>query len=228
MSGGARTVRSHWKPMNPRPKKLRLLRWLPMRLVLTTAPAADRALYLSFDDGPHPDYTPRLLDLLAAHDARASFFLLGEEAERHPRIVERMVAEGHLLGNHSWNHPNFTRIDWREQLAQIEATDRVLERHDGRSDHLFRPPSGHFTASLVLRFALRKRGIAYWSYDSLDYQRRPAEALVGMLRADPPRAGDVVLMHDDSEATHQALHRMLPEWRAAGFALRVLPQRAAA
>jgi len=133
-----------------------------------------------------------------------------------------------LLGNHSWNHPNFTRIDWREQLAQIEATDRVLERHDGRSDHLFRPPSGHFTASLVLRFALRKRGIAYWSYDSLDYQRRPAEALVGMLRADPPRAGDVVLMHDDSEATHQALHRMLPEWRAAGFALRVLPQRAAA
>jgi peptidoglycan-N-acetylglucosamine deacetylase len=214
--------------MNPRPKKLRLLRWLPMRLVLTTAPSADRALYLSFDDGPHPDYTPRLLDLLAAHDARASFFLLGEEVERHPDIVERIVAEGHLLGNHSWNHPNFTRIDWREQLAQIEATDRVLERFDGRSEHVFRPPSGHFTPSLVARFALRKRGIAYWSYDSLDYQHRPTEALVGTLRADPPRAGDVVLMHDDNHATLQALERLLPEWRAAGFALRALPQRAAA
>ena len=127
--------------------------------MLTTAPAADRALYLTFDDGPDPDYTPRLLDLLAANDAHASFFLLGEEAERHPRIVERMVAGGHLLGNHSWNHPNFTRIDWREQLGQIEATDRMLERFDGRREHLFRPPSGHFTPSMVARFALRGRGV---------------------------------------------------------------------
>lgn len=192
--------------------------------MLTTAPAADRALYLTFDDGPDPDYTPRLLDLLAANDAHASFFLLGEEAERHPRIVERMVAGGHLLGNHSWNHPNFTRIDWREQLGQIEATDRMLERFDGRREHLFRPPSGHFTPSMVARFALRGRAIAYWSYDSLDYQRKPADALVEGLRAEPPRVGDIVLMHDDSEATLQALERMLPEWRAAGFALRALPQ----
>lgn len=214
--------------MNPRPKKLRLLRWLPMRLVLTRAPAVDRALYLSFDDGPDPGYTPRLLELLARHGAQASFFLLGEEVERHPGIVERMAADGHLLGNHSWNHPNFTRIDWREQLAQIEATDRVLERFDGHRDHLFRPPSGHFTPSLVLRFARRGRGIAYWSYDSLDYQHRPAEALVQTLRANPPRAGDVVLMHDDNEATLQALERMLPEWHAAGFELRALPQQAPA
>src|SRR5690606_693685 len=118
---------------------------------------------------------------------------------------ERMAAGGHLLGNHSWNHPNFTRIDWREQLAQIEATDRLLERFDGRRDHLFRPPSGHFTPALVLRFARRGRAIAYWSYDSLDYQHRPASALVETLRADPPRAGDVVLMHDDNEATLEAL-----------------------
>lgn len=211
--------------MNPRPKKLRLLRWLPMRLVLTTAPAADRALYLTFDDGPDPQYTPPLLDLLAANEARASFFLLGEEVERHPGIVERMVADGHLLGNHSWNHPNFTRIDWREQIAQIDAADRVLERFDGHEVHLFRPPSGHFTPWMVARFARRGRGIAYWSYDSLDYQHRPADALVGTLRAHPPQAGDVILMHDDNDATLHALERMLPEWRAAGFALRALPQQ---
>ncbi len=211
--------------MNPRPKKLHLLRWLPMRLVLTTAPATDGALYLTFDDGPDPEHTSRLLDLLAAHDARATFFMLGEEVERHPRIVERMVADGHVLGNHSWNHPNFTRIQWQEQREQIDATDRMLERFDGRREHLFRPPSGHFTPGLVLRLARRGRNIAYWSYDSLDYQQRSSEALVHTLRADPPRAGDVVLMHDDNAATHAALERMLPEWRAAGFALRGLPQR---
>ncbi len=193
--------------------------------MLTTAPATDRALYLTFDDGPDPEHTPRLLDLLAANDARASFFLLGEEVERHPRIVERMVADGHVLGNHSWNHPDFTRIDWREQIGQIDATDRALERFDGRREHLFRPPSGHFTPWLVLRLAHRGRSIAYWSYDSLDYQHRPVDALVATLRTQPPRAGDVLLMHDDSTATHAALERMLPEWRAAGFALRGLPQR---
>lgn len=214
--------------MNPRPKKLRLLRWLPMKLVLTTAAAADRALYLTFDDGPDPEYTPRLLDLLAANDACASFFLLGEEVERHAGLVERMVADGHLLGNHSWNHPNFTRIDWREQISQIEATDRVLERFDGCRHHLFRPPSGHFTLGMVVRFARRGRSIAYWSYDSLDYLHRPAEALVATLRADPPRPGDVILMHDDNDATLQALERLLPEWRAAGFTLRALPQQARA
>ena len=86
--------------MNPRPRKLKLLRWLPRSLVLTTGPAAGKALYLTFDDGPNPGHTEAVLDLLAQHDARATFFVLGEQAERHPdSCADR--AEGHALGNHS-------------------------------------------------------------------------------------------------------------------------------
>jgi peptidoglycan/xylan/chitin deacetylase (PgdA/CDA1 family) len=214
--------------MNPRPKKLRLLRWLPRRLVLTSAPADDRVLYLTFDDGPHPEFTPRVLDLLAAHDAHASFFLLGQAAEHEPRIVERIVSEGHLIGNHSYSHPRFTKLPWSEQRAQIERTDQVLEAFDQRTQHRFRPPSGHFTMALLANFALRRRNIAYWSYDSMDYQRKPAKSLVNLMREVPPRAGDVVLMHDDNAATVGMLEQMLPEWRAQGFTIRRLPEETSA
>lgn len=209
--------------MNPRPKKLQLLRWLPRSLVLSSGPAADNALYLTFDDGPHPEYTPRVLDLLAANNAHASFFLLGEAVENHPRIVERIVAEGHLLGNHSYNHPRFAKLSWPEQIAQIERTDGLLAAFDNRKEHRFRPPSGRFTTAMLTSFAMRRRNITYWSYDSMDYQRQPAATVVEMLRSDPPGSGDVVLMHDDSEATVRVLTELLPEWRAQGRMMRSLP-----
>lgn len=209
--------------MNPRPRKLTLLRWLPRRLMLTHGPAAGNALYLTFDDGPHAGHTDRVLDLLRAHSARASFFLLGQQVEREPELVRRIVAEGHLLGNHSYDHPSFPRLALSDQLAQIERADRLLAAFDGRREHRFRPPSGRFPLSLLLHFARARRNIAYWSYDSLDYQRQPVERMVAVLRAHPPRGGDVILMHDDSALTTDALAILLPEWRAAGFDLRALP-----
>lgn len=209
--------------MNPRPKKLQVLRWLPSELLLTTGSSLQGALYLTFDDGPQPGHTPRILDVLAENDARASFFLLGQQVEHHPDIVERIVAGGHLLGNHSYNHPSFTRIPWAEQLAQIERTDRLLMAFDGKHEHCFRPPSGRIPVSLLVQFALRRRNIVYWSYDSLDYQRKTVEQMIDAIRSDPPRAGDIVLMHDDSETTTRALEVLLPEWRAAGFIMQALP-----
>jgi peptidoglycan-N-acetylglucosamine deacetylase len=209
--------------MNPRPKKLQVLRWLPDSLMLTTGPAVGQSLYLTFDDGPHPQHTQSVLDVLAANAARASFFVLGEQVEKHPQIVERIVAAGHRLGNHSYDHPDFTRIPGAEQQRQIEHTDDLLAAFDGQPLHRFRPPSGRFPLSLLARRFMRRRNITYWSYDSLDYRRAPVERMVDVLRRHPPRTGDIVLMHDDNETTSRALAILLPEWRAAGFELRALP-----
>lgn len=210
--------------MNPRPNKLKLLRWLPDSWMLTTGVAAGRNLHLTFDDGPNEQHTPRLLDLLASHAAKATFFLLGEQIEKHPEIVDRLVSEGHQLGNHSYDHPRFTRIPRADQLDQIERTEKLLTRHDGKTRHRFRPPSGRFPLSLLAQYAFRPDSMAYWSYDSLDYQHRPAAELVEIMRNSPPRAGDIVLMHDDSDATIDALAVLLPEWRASGFELSILPE----
>ena len=141
-----------------------------------------RALYLTFDDGPDPEHTPRILDVLAKNNARASFFLLGEEVERFPAIVQRIVEEGHLLGNHSYNHPHFMRLKWADQLDQIERTDRLLKVFDGRETHRFRPPAGRFSLMTLVHFAARRRSIAFWSYDSLDYQRKSVDHMIDTLR----------------------------------------------
>lgn len=214
--------------MNPRPNKLQLFKWLPNSWMMTTGPVSGNALYLTFDDGPNVGYTERVLDVLAAHSAKATFFLLGEQVEAHPAVVRRIVDEGHQLGNHSYNHPRFTRIPHSQQLSQIERTERLLAAIDGKREHRFRPPSGRFPLSLLLHFAMNRSSMAYWSYDSLDYTGMPAEKLIDVLRGSPPRAGDIVLLHDDNDATVELLNVMLPEWRKAGFELRALPELASA
>ena len=213
--------------MKLRPSRNQVLGLLPRRLVTVRGPRDPGALYLSFDDGPHPEHTPRLLDLLARHGARASFFLVGQRAEQHPALVERIVAEGHALGNHSYSHPLFHRLGLEAQLDEVERTDRVLARFDGAGRHRFRPPRGVVSLPLLLAFARRGRNLAYWTYDSLDYQPRPPAELAGRLQHRPPADGDIVLMHDDSGRARDVLVRLLPAWRAAGRQLRALPGVAA-
>ena len=119
--------------MNPRPRRLRVLRFLPNGWLMTSGPTdAARNLYLTFDDGPHPDHTPALLALLAEHGAKASFFLVGREVERHDALARRIASEGHTLGNHSYSHPRFEALTLDEQLEEIERTQRLLTGIDGR------------------------------------------------------------------------------------------------
>jgi peptidoglycan/xylan/chitin deacetylase (PgdA/CDA1 family) len=204
-----------------KPRKLELLGLLPETLVMTrTRDACLR--YLSFDDGPEPGHTPRLLDTLAKHGVKASFFLVGEKIEQYPEIVQRIVAEGHMIGNHSYSHWSFSNMNLTKQLDEVYRTDALLRLFDNRPHHRMRPPSGYIGAQLLLHFARRKRNLVYWSYDSLDYQDAPVETLIARLRNDPPAPGDIVLMHDDSDKAAEALDVMLPEWLSQGFGFAAL------
>jgi len=209
------------------PKKQHLLQLLPDRLVITHGPRRGNAIYLSFDDGPHPEHTPRLLDLLARHGARASFFLVGKRVERHPQLVQRIVDEGHMLGNHSFTHPLFDRLSLKQQLDEVDRTDQALACFDGRAWHSFRPPRGCMPPALLFNFARRRRGMAYWSYDSLDYRQLPPADIAGGMRARPPVDGDIVLMHDDSSCAADTLEMLLPEWIGNGRECHALPGGAA-
>lgn len=212
--------------MNMRPRKHQWLGLLPDALVQTKGSSHDNVRYLTFDDGPDPTYTPPLLDLLARYDVKASFFLVGQKIERHPKLVERIVAEGHMVGNHSYSHWSFKRMTTRKKLDEINSTDALLSAFDGRLHHRMRPPHGYVGADLLCYFAVQRRNFVYWSYDSLDYQDRPTRVMVDRLRADPPSPGDIVLMHDDSDRARDALTVLLPEWLAGGYAFRALPQDA--
>ncbi|HRN61944.1 MAG TPA: polysaccharide deacetylase family protein [Luteimonas sp.] len=210
--------------MPHRSRTTRLLGLLPRRFVTTRIGTAERTLYLSFDDGPDPGFTPPILDLLKAHGATASFFLIGDRIDQHPAVVERIVAEGHTLGNHSWDHPFMSDLPLAGQLDQIARTDAALARYDGHATHPFRPPCGVLPARLLAHFARIGRGIAFWSYDSHDYERLPADILFERMQADPPGVGDVVLMHDDSADSVDLLARLLPQWREQGYTVRAMPR----
>ena len=114
--------------MGPRPRKLQLLRWIPGGIVKSRGSARDAAIYLTFDDGPHPEHTPRVLDLLARHGARGSFFVIGDKVRANPDLARRIAAEGHLLGNHSNTHPEFRALDLAQQLRELKQIKRDYAR----------------------------------------------------------------------------------------------------
>jgi len=175
-----------------------LFSWPLERLLLATLGTVtgvvtrEKVAALTFDDGPHPSYTPRLLDLLAKHGAHATFFMVGMAAERYPEILERAAAEGHCLANHSWDHPSMPRLSGRERRAQLLACARALAPYESK---LFRPPYGH--QSLASRLDALRLGyrVVTWSGHCIDWRDHDAAWLAGRLR-EKLRPGAVILLHD--------------------------------
>lgn len=156
---------------------------------------------LTFDDGPDPEVTPRLLDLLAAHDLRAVFFVVGEQVARAPGLVERMVSEGHVVGNHSWSHPWLVRLSRRRIREEVERCQRAVEEVTGAAPSLFRPPYGQ--RDFRVNRVARELGLTsvLWSRNLRDYHGSSPEVLARRLAR--VRPGEVVLCHDgDPLAKH--------------------------
>ena len=173
-------------------------------------------VYLTFDDGPDPAHTLRLLQVLKQHQVRATFFVIGSKAEQHGDIMQQIVEAGHSLGNHSYSHPQFDAIPVRLQAEELARTEQVLAGFDGRRRHAVRPPYGKATLGTILLCLLRGQRIALWNRDSLDY-RLDHEAVVRRMSAMPVKPGDVLLFHDDDHACIEALQVLLPRWREAGL-----------
>src|SRR3546814_6066313 len=114
--------------------------------------------------------------------------------------------------------------DWSSDVcaSDLARTDEALAAFDGLERHLFRPPSGALPLNLLLHFARERRTLAYWSYDSHDYARLPAQALLPRIHSRPPSAGDVVLMHDDNMDTVEVLAELLPEWVRQGYSVQAM------
>ncbi|HEY2139420.1 MAG TPA: polysaccharide deacetylase family protein, partial [Chthoniobacterales bacterium] len=133
---------------------------------------------LTFDDGPNPILTPKLLDLLAARHLKATFFVIGQNAADHPEILKRAVREGHEIGNHSWSHPNFGKMSDDAVRREIQKTDDAISAAIGKRPTLLRPPYGSITAHekkwIHDEFGYR---IILWDVDPLDW-KRPGPSVV--------------------------------------------------
>lgn len=180
--------------------------------------ATQNAVALTFDDGPDPEQTPRLLDTLAEYDARATFFVIGEHVDRYPALVRRIVDEGHAVGNHTYSHLRCRELDYATLARQLDRTDAALEAALGFrfiAQPLFRPPFGELRADQALYLAAKGRSLAFWNRDTRDYRGASAPEIAAL--STQLAAGDVVLLHDRFPATVKALPSLLEAIRAKGL-----------
>src|SRR6266545_4589567 len=174
---------------------------------------------LTFDDGPHPVFTPRLLDLLRDLGVPATFFCVGICAAAYPELVARTVQAGHLVGNHTWSHPYLPDLTRDEVLRQVDATGEVLRNATGAVPALVRPPYGSRTPEVLRWFAGQDLTTVLWDVDARDWAGPGTEAIVHTVTTSAT-AGSIVLMHDaggDRTQTLAAVPRVVASLRKRGY-----------
>ncbi len=184
---------------------------------------SDRNVVLTFDDGPDPRHTPEVLDVLARHDARAVFFLIGEKAGAHPELVRRIVAEGHLVGNHTHSHSGlFPLLRSRRMDEELHASEETIRHITGRRPLLFRPPFG-VTNPAIAR-AVDRMGLIVvgWSIRSMDtVARTPRRKVLDRIvwRLHP---GAVILLHDRCPQSARLTERLLEELAERNYSVNTI------
>ena len=177
-------------------------------------------VYLTFDDGPHPEYTPQVLDVLARHGARVTFFVLGSLAEAYPDIIDRIAAEGHTLANHTWNHEVLGGLPRAAFDATVSRTQAILA---DRATPCLRPPYASVDAYTSEWAASHGLSLIMWNVDPGDWRRPPAADIADHI-VQRAKAGAIILLHDgggNRTQTVQGLDMALE--RLAGQSLRFEP-----
>jgi peptidoglycan/xylan/chitin deacetylase (PgdA/CDA1 family) len=184
--------------------------------LLARAPWTPRRVALTFDDGPHPDYTDRLLDVLRAGHAKATFFVVGSQAEGHPALIEDILREGCEVANHTYTHPNLTRLPRTALMNELDRTQSLLEQDGLTGSRFFRPPGGQFNARVLS--AARRAGyrMVLWTVLPRDHERPPAEDIRRRVLAEASDGG-VILMHSGVDSTLKVLPELLRELEARGY-----------
>jgi peptidoglycan/xylan/chitin deacetylase (PgdA/CDA1 family) len=174
------------------------------------------AVALTFDDGPHPDYTPSILAILRRYDVKATFFVVGEMVERHPNLIQAEKAAGHLIGNHTYHHVNLTKIPVLEAVIEWQACQDAVKSITGEPMRFCRPPGGDYNHDVIL--AAQDLGLTtvLWTDDPGDYAR-PGDKVIETRLLDSIGNGGIILIHDGVQQTIDVLPQIIERLRTRGF-----------
>ena len=181
---------------------------------ITRLESASADCAITFDDGPGA-HTGALLDALASEGVKATFFVLGEHVRRYPDLIRRMVAEGHEVENHSWDHPDMRKLDEAHRQKEIEDTVALLKTL-GVTPHYFRPPYGSYDPALVAQARQDGMEVVLWTHDSVDWRYHSVAQLEGNVVPAGKGAHGVFLFHDIHDSTIAAIPAVLDELKTKG------------
>jgi len=188
-----------------------------------------REIALTFDDAPDDHFTPQVLDILKKEGVRATFFVVGNRVQAHPDIVRRMVKEGHVIGNHSWSHPNLPKLRDADFRNEILKTDRQILSIAGYLPTFVRPPYGNISENQILWLASQHKVVVNWNIDSLDWKGLDAEEVKTNVLAHL-QPGAIILQHSaggkgqDLSGTVKALPDIIKAIRDDGVKLVTIPE----
>lgn len=171
------------------------------------------SIAITFDDGPSGRYTGRLLDGLKERNVKASFFLIGENAEENPELVERIYKEGHLIGNHTYSHVQMTHLSEEAAVGEIEKTDQVISAITGEHVAYMRPPFGAWQRELEVRMEVLP---VLWSVDPLDWTTENVDEIVSKVVTEVEE-GDIILLHDCYASSVEAALRIVDILQKEGY-----------
>ncbi|KJF27443.1 hypothetical protein TZ02_07805 [Clostridium aceticum] len=184
--------------------------------------ASTNKIALTFDDGPNEKYTNQVLQVLKQHNVPATFFVLGSKVEKHPEILRRMVSEGHVVGNHTWIHPDLRRVTENRLATEMQTTEDIIYQTIGLRTALMRPPYGAVAPQVIEGLRDLDYKVINWSVDSVDWRDQNIDKILINTLPDV-RQGGILLFHDaggDGEsraATVAVLPELIHTLRAQGY-----------
>lgn len=173
----------------------------------------EKKIAITFDDGPNPEYTETLLTGLKERGVKATFFLLGAQAEKYPEIVKEIYEGEHLIGTHSYEHIDLKKLCDADAIAQVDKTNKIIQEITGENPEYIRPPYGSWKSNLDYETSMIE---VLWDIDPRDWATDNADAVVNCV-VGKVQENDVILLHDASESSVQAAFRIIDELKKEGY-----------
>ena len=187
--------------------------------VYRSVATSKKQIALTFDDGPHPTLTPRILEILAQYNIPATFFMVGQNVRNYPEAARAVIEAGHEVGNHTFSHPHISNLGEKAIFDEIGRCEDALEELCEYRPHLLRTPQGALTPSLEKCLKDDDYILILWSLDTRDWEHKSTAHLVKTV-LENVQAGDIILMHDfigHNSKTPEALEKIIPALLAEGY-----------